>query len=145
MISTEAPFPSADFLDQFEEAIYWHMAWYSRGIRHLIFSNGQSDDLIGKDAHLHCRLGGFLSRFPTPPGCAEMVEQLNALHEQMHALMRDALLERREGSTLGEETYAEIEEMQSLFFSTLHGLFRKVMEDHCLKLARQQIEAQAAP
>ncbi|MFZ5466679.1 MAG: CZB domain-containing protein [Pseudomonadota bacterium] len=144
MSSTEATFPYAGFLDQFEEAIYWHIAWYSRGIRHLMFSNGAGDDLVGKDAHLHCRLGGFLSRFPTPPGCAEMVEQIDELHEQMHALMRDALLERREGTPIGEDAYAEIEEMQSMFFSSLHGLFRKVMEDHCLEIARQQLEAQAA-
>ncbi|MDM7322967.1 MAG: hypothetical protein P3W87_006820 [Gammaproteobacteria bacterium] len=144
MSSLDASFPYADFLDAFEEAIYWHIAWYSRGIRHLIFINSPGDDLVGKDAHLHCRLGRFLSRFPTPPGCAEMVEQINQLHEQMHALMREALLERREGNTLVEETYAEIEEMQSLFFSAMHSLFRKVMENHCLTLAHQQLKAQAA-
>ncbi|HET19002.1 MAG TPA: hypothetical protein ENO16_00135 [Chromatiales bacterium] len=140
MSSPDATFPYADFLDQFEEAIYWHIAWYSRGVRHLMFTNGAGDDLIGKDAHLHCRLGGFLSRFPTPPDCEEMIGQLDDLHEQMHTLMRNALLERREGTPLSEEVYAELEEMQSMFFTSLHGLFRKVMQDHCMEIARDQLK-----
>lgn len=136
MNSLDAEFPYADFLDQFEEAIYWHIAWYSRGIRHLLFSNGAGEDLIGKEAHQHCRLGSFFSRFPTPPGCEEMVSQVNELHEQMHFLMRNAVLERREGTPISEEDFAELEEMQSLFFSSLHGLFRKVLQDHCMQIAR---------
>ncbi|MGK0673124.1 MAG: hypothetical protein ABWU16_00465 [Halothiobacillaceae bacterium] len=143
MSNLDTSFPYADFLDQFEEAIYWHIAWYSRCIRHLMFSKGADDDLVGKDAHLHCHLGSFLSRFPAPPGCAGMVKQIAELHEQMHALMRDALLATREGTPIGEGTYAEIEEVQSVFFSNLHGLFRKVMEDYCLEITRQQSKVQA--
>lgn len=139
MSDSRQAFPYADFLDQFEEAIYWHIAWYSRGIRHLMFSDGPADDLVGKDAHNHCRLGCFLHRFPSPPGCDEMVEQIEELHEQMHALMRDALLEARSGMPIGKDSFCEIEEAQSLFFNTLHGLFRKVMEDHCTEIAQARL------
>lgn len=144
MSTPDTPFPYTEFLDQFEEAIYWHMAWYSRGLRQLIFNPDGDEDLTAKDAHMHCRLGTFLARIPAPPGCLQMVEQIDTLHEKMHALMRNALLERREGSPFDEEAYAELEEMQSLFFTNLHGLFRKMLEDQCMELIRRQIPAQAA-
>jgi len=135
MSDSQQAFPYADFLDQFEEAIYWHIAWYSRGIRHLMFGDGAGDDLVGKDAHSHCRLGSFLSRFPTPPGCEDLLVQVDELHEQMHALMRNALLEARNGTPLGEDAFGEIEEVHSLFFNSLHGLFRKLSEDRCMDIA----------
>ena len=57
------------------------------------------------------------------------------MHQQMHVLMRASLLESGEpkgqGPAIDEEDFAELEEAQSLFFSSLHGLFRKVMEDSC--------------
>lgn len=137
MSTINTAFPYADFLDQFEEAIYWHIAWYSRGIRHLMFK-GAADDLTHREAHMHCRLGQFLGRFPPPPGCHEMVEQIETLHEKMHTLMREALLERREGLPMSEEAFTELEELQSLFFTSLHSLFRKVMEDACNERALQQ-------
>lgn len=128
-------FPYQDFLDQFEEAIYWHIAWYSRGVRHLMFKLGAGEDLAAKDAHHNCKLGCFLHRFPTPPGCEAMVAQIGEMHEQMHTLMRQALLEVRNGTPISEDAFLEIEEAQSLFFGSLHGLFRKVLEDHCLQIA----------
>ncbi|MEW6445303.1 MAG: CZB domain-containing protein [Pseudomonadota bacterium] len=134
-ITPHAGFPYQDFLDQFEEAIYWHIAWYSRGVRHLMFQLGAGDDLTAKDAQHHCRLGCFLDRFPTPPGCEEMIDQIEDMHRQMHALMRQALLETRNGTPITEDGFCEIEEAQSLFFSALHGLFRKVLEDHCIQIA----------
>lgn len=138
MSESQQAFPYAAFIDQFEEAIYWHIAWYSRGIRHLMFNTGPADDLVGKDAHCHCRLGGFLNRFPTPPGCENLTEQIEDLHEQMHALMRNALLEARNGTPLDEDGFSEIEEVQSLFFNSLHALFRKVLEEHCTEIAKAE-------
>ncbi len=133
--------PLTEILDQCEEAIYWHLAWYSRGMGHLMFGTEAGEDLIGKEAHTHCRTGRFLARFSALPGCGELIEEIEMLHEQMHALMRDALLERREGNPLREEALAEIIEMQSLFFGGLQGLFRKVMEDHCLMIAGHKLGA----
>ena len=61
-------FPYLEFIDGLEEAIYWHNAWYSRGMRHLIFNIPANEDLLARDAHIHCKLGGFLAHLPTPPG-----------------------------------------------------------------------------
>jgi hypothetical protein len=125
-------FPYAEFIDGLEEAIYWHNAWFSRGVRQLIFgADGGCDDLNTRDAHLHCKLGAFFDYLPTPPGHAELKAQIEDMHQQMHALMRESILAVAEGQKLDETTFSELEEAQSTFFINLHGLLRKVMEDYC--------------
>jgi hypothetical protein len=131
MNDTRARFPYDEFIDGLEEAIYWHNAWYSRGMRQLILQTNSSEDLIARDAHLHCKLAGFFGYLPTQPGHEELKTQVEDLHQQMHALMREAILESVDGQTLSAETFDELEEAQTTFFITLHGLFRKVMEDRC--------------
>ncbi len=131
MNDSNARFPYDEFIDGLEEAIYWHNAWYSRGMRQLILQTTSSEDLIARDAHLHCKLAAFFGYLPTPPGQEELKAQVEDLHQQMHALMREALLESADGQTLSAETLDELEEAQTTFFITLHGLFRKVMENKC--------------
>ncbi len=124
-------FPYDEFIDGLEEAIYWHNAWYSRGMRQLLFNSPANEDLLARDAHLHCKLAGFFGYLPTPPGHEELKSQIEDLHQQMHALMREALLEAGQSQSMSEDTFDELEEAQASFFITLHGLFRKVMEDKC--------------
>ena len=124
-------FPYDEFIDGLEEAIYWHNAWYSRGMRQLLFKSPANEDLLARDAHLHCKLAGFFGYLPTPPGHEELKSQIEDLHQQMHALMREALLEAGQSQSMSEDTFDELEEAQASFFITLHGLFRKVMEDKC--------------
>lgn len=124
-------FPYDEFIDGLEEAIYWHNAWYSRGMHQLLLQTSASEDLIARDAHLHCKLAGFFDLFSTPPGHEELKAQIEDLHQQMHTLMREVLVERAQGQELNAETLDELEEAQATFFITLHGLFRKVMEDRC--------------
>ena len=131
MNDNKVRFPYDEFIDGLEEAIYWHNAWYSRGMRQLILQTNSSDDLIARDAHLHCKLAGFFGYLPTPPGQEELKAQVEDLHQQMHALMREALLESANGQKLSAEAFDELEEAQASFFINLHGLFRKVMEDKC--------------
>ncbi|HES76048.1 MAG TPA: hypothetical protein ENO09_03455 [bacterium] len=130
-MNDHARFPYDEFIDGLEEAIYWHNAWFSRGMRQLILPTNGSEDLVARDAHLHCKLAGFFGYLPTPPGQEELKAQIEDLHQQMHALMREALLENAAGQQLNAETLDELEEAQAVFFITLHGLFRKVMEDKC--------------
>lgn len=129
MNDSRVRFPYDEFIDGLEEAIYWHNAWFSRGMRQLVLQTDLSEDLVARDAHLHCKLAGFFGYLPTPPGHEELKAQIEDLHHQMHALMREALLESAEGQTLSAETFDALEEAQTTFFITLHGLFRKVMED----------------
>ena len=129
--SEQASFPYEEFLDGLEEAIYWHNAWYARGMRQLLLQAQPSEDLLARDAHLHCKLAGFLSYLPTPPGHEDLKGQIEELHEQMHALMRETNHENAQGHPINAETLDELEEAQATFFISLHGLFRKVMEDCC--------------
>ena len=129
MNDNRTSFPYDEFIDGLEEAIYWHNAWFSRGLRQLVLQTRLSEDLVARDAHLHCKLAGFFGYLPTPPGHEALKAQIEDLHQQMHALMREALLESAEGQALSAETFDELEEAQTTFFITLHGLFRKVMED----------------
>ncbi|MEW5837987.1 MAG: hypothetical protein AB1717_04050 [Pseudomonadota bacterium] len=131
-----ASFPYEAFIDGLEEAIYWHNAWYARGMRQLLLHSQPGEDLLARDAHLHCKLAGFFGVLPTPPGHEDLKAQIEELHEQMHALMREAILEVGSGNPIGAEMLDELEEAQASFFISLHGLLRKVMEDHCMvKLA----------
>ncbi|OYY74942.1 MAG: hypothetical protein B7Y40_03060 [Gammaproteobacteria bacterium 28-57-27] len=129
MNDSNISFPYDEFIDGLEEAIYWHNAWYSRGMRQLLLQTPASEDLIARDAHLHCKLAGFFGQLPTPPGHEELKVQIEELHQQMHTLMREVLVESAQGQELNAETLDELEEAQATFFITLHGLFRKVMED----------------
>ena len=124
-------FPYDAFIDGLEEAIYWHNAWFARGMRQLLLRNQPSEDLLARDAHLHCKLAGFFSYLPTPPGHEDLKAQIEELHEQMHALMRETIHENAQGHPINAETLDELEEAQATFFISLHGLFRKVMEDCC--------------
>lgn len=124
-------FPYDEYIDGLEEAIYWHNAWFARGMRQLLLPTATSGDLLGHDAHLHCKLAGFFSYLPTPPGHEELKAHIEDLHQQMHTLMREALLESAEVAQLSAATLDDLEETQATFFITLHGLFRKVMEDRC--------------
>lgn len=131
MSPSRAIYPYVEFIDGLEEAIYWHNAWFSRGVRQLIFGADGGHDLNAHDAHLHCKLGAFFDSLPTPPGHAELKAQIEDMHQQMHALMRESILAVAEGQKLDEMTFSELEDAQSTFFINLHCLLRKVMEDHC--------------
>ncbi len=132
-INTEpTAFPYGEFIDGLEEAIYWHNAWYARGMRQLVLQTTlPSEDLIARDAHLHCKLAGLLGCLPTPPGHEQLKDQIDELHEQMHTLMREAILRHDQTYPVNAETLEELEEAQAIFFISLHGFFRKAMEDCC--------------
>ena len=124
-------FPYSAFIDGLEEAIYWHNAWYSRGMRQLMSQGTSSEDLLARDAHLHCKLAGFFNYLPTPPGREELKAQVEELHRQMHELMREALLESQATQQVSDDMLDELEEAQATFFINLQGFFRQVMEDKC--------------
>jgi hypothetical protein len=131
MDHSRSKFPYVEFIDGLEEAIYWHNAWFSRGMHQIILGSNGCDDLTAHDAHLHCKLGAFFGYLPTPPGHAELKAQIEDLHQQMHAIMRQSIITVSQGEKPDEEMFSELEETQSMFFTNLHGLFRKVMEDYC--------------
>ena len=131
MTDRTTSFPYDEFIDGLEEAIYWHNAWFVRGMRQLLLQTPASEDLITRDAHLHCKLAGFFGHLPNPPGHDDLMEQIESLHRQMHVLMRRALMESTENHRPNAEDIDELEATQSAFFICLHGLFRKVMEDRC--------------
>lgn len=130
-----ATFPYDAFIDGLEEAIYWHNDWYARGMRLLLQRLPASDDLLAHDAHTHCKLAGLLKNLPTPPGHEVLMQQIKEMHHEMHALMREALLEAQEGVSVSETTLDEMEQAQSSFFVSLHGLFRQVLEDKFRRIA----------
>ncbi len=118
-----------DFLDQFEEAIYWHQEWYTRVMKTLLLRRPADPDILKPDAHQQCHLGVFLGASATPEGHEATLEEINRLHRKLHETARMALVAQEEGGRIDEEQFDELEEIRSLFFTTLHGLFRSVIEE----------------
>jgi len=115
--------------DRLEEAIYWHTEWFGRVVRHLLFRTQPEPDLIAVSAHTLCHFGLWLKEAAQvlrdhEPWYSDLIAQ----HQRMHQQGRELLVCLRDQGALEREIYEEFAETQSLFFSTLHGLFRSLVE-----------------
>lgn len=126
---TQETMVSDEFLDQLEESIYWHQEWFTRVMKNLLFRRHSDRDIFQPDAHERCHLGAFLGNTPIPTRYEGALEEINRLHRRMHEAARSALVAQEEGGQIDEEQFDELEEIRSLFFTTLHGLFRAATQD----------------
>ncbi|MDD3608227.1 MAG: CZB domain-containing protein [Halothiobacillaceae bacterium] len=125
-MNQETTFDYQAYLDHLEEAIYWHLAWQNRLMGALLCGRAFEDT-----GHQHCHFGRWFNGAPCPPGRESEIAELAGLHVRLHETATDLLQSHEKCSGVDASAFAEFEEAQSLFFGTLHGLFRTVLSDAC--------------